>query len=400
MSSLFNVVYISEYSKKGNLSSESHSSVKSTKFFPIYFFNNKEMIFKPMSKTKPLTTPFFSYSEVYWSYVINKYFDSKAPRYYLSVGKEEDLEEKYYNKGVLVKKINNDNQRLFNLYDYFIEHPQDDIDISNYCNYCMKTYDYSQILSSKFISDNSDIGRDISYQILLSILRMDQNFHYENVNFLEEDGKIEVAPPIDFEFSNFFLYPDDISRYEYEKQKYTNDIAIPEQEEPDKDLFKKLCEQIGMDFITYNKKNISCIVKKYPDVVMKFIGNLDKFINELKDIKLEDEFNYIGKMNSDYWTVYYSLYKENDSDKYNQLKNSMKLHDIDKEETFNKITSDIYEFAVKFRSTLRTYLFAHQKGIQNLEELTLKDLLNVISKEDSEEIKKLDLDNLSLILKK
>ena len=72
MDSLFNVIKLNYKDKNGVLVTEAHSQVKSKKSFPIYTINNKKMIFKPLSKTKPLTTPLFAYSEVYWSYIINK----------------------------------------------------------------------------------------------------------------------------------------------------------------------------------------------------------------------------------------------------------------------------------------------------------------------------------------
>lgn len=383
MSSLFNVTYLFGYTKKGNLSSESHSSVKSTKFFPIYSINGKDMIFKPMSKTKPLTTPLFSYSEVYWSYVINKYFDSLAPRYYLSVGKKDDLEEKYYEKGVLVEKINNSSQKLINLYDYLKGNPQDDIDIENYINYCMKVYDYTHILNSKFVLENIELGEEIAYQVLLSILRMDQNFHYENINFLEEEGSIKVSPPIDFEFSNFFLYPDDYSRNSFERDSYFKSISIPLEKTEDSDLFKELCRQIGLDDVSANRKNIICIVKKYPSVVSKFISNLDKFINDIRSIKLDDPDNYIDKFNSDYWNVYHYLYKENNSEKAHQLEQSIELKEVDKEVLFARITSEIYEYSIKLRLILKIYLFAYTNNIVNLEEITLNDLYYLFENKES-----------------
>ena len=80
MEELFKVIDLSDKEKIGVMVAEAHSKVKSTKEFPLYMIDGKKMIYKPLSKTKPLTTPFFAYSEVYWSYIINKYFDDKAPR--------------------------------------------------------------------------------------------------------------------------------------------------------------------------------------------------------------------------------------------------------------------------------------------------------------------------------
>ncbi|MBQ8681506.1 MAG: hypothetical protein IJ509_01160, partial [Bacilli bacterium] len=57
---LFKVIDLENKEKIGNLKTEAHSQVKSTKHFPIYMIDGKKMIFKPLSKTKPLTTPFFA----------------------------------------------------------------------------------------------------------------------------------------------------------------------------------------------------------------------------------------------------------------------------------------------------------------------------------------------------
>ena len=52
-------------------------------------------------------------------------------------------------------------------------------------------------------------------QVLISVLRGDQNYHYENVTFLcdKDGGIISLAPMIDHEFSTYFMFPDDISRH-------------------------------------------------------------------------------------------------------------------------------------------------------------------------------------------
>ena len=133
MDELFKVTKLNYEDRIGNLKSEAHSKVKSTKYFPIYEIDNRKMIFKPLSKTKPLLTPFFAYSEVYWSYIIKNYFDEKTPRYSLAISKgiEEDT-PKYYEKGVLVDSITPNDEKMINIYDYFLEHKEDYVNIENY----------------------------------------------------------------------------------------------------------------------------------------------------------------------------------------------------------------------------------------------------------------------------
>ena len=384
---LFDQIDLSTYEKIGNLTSESHSSVKSTKHFPLYFIDGKTMIFKPMSKTKPLTTPFFSYSEVFWSYVINKYFSSSAPRYYLALGKEGDLEEKYYEKGVLVEKLNSNCEELINLYDFLERYKQDDIDIHDYVNYCIKTYDYTSILNSNFIKKNPDIGKDIAFQVLLSILRMDQNFHYENINFILKDDSISVAPPIDFEFSNFFLYPDDRKKYESERDSYFLNMNIPEENDLDRKIYKMLCKEAGLE-TDINRKNIIFIVEHYKELVEDFIKCLDLFIDELKDIKIEDNYDYIGDLNSDSWKAHKKLIEK------------IELVSVDKNKIFEEIISEIYEYSLKYRLILKTYLLAHQIGYTNLEDMTLNDLMERFNIEETGKIDDINLDNMRLLLSK
>ena len=135
MNDLFKVINLDNKTKIGNLTVEAHSSVKSTKYFPIYEIKNKQYIFKPLSKTKPLTTPLFSYSEVYWSYIIKKYFNPNTPRYYLAISKDIVKEQpKYYDKGVVVESLTPHDEKLINLYDYFIKNPEPSINIKDYIN--------------------------------------------------------------------------------------------------------------------------------------------------------------------------------------------------------------------------------------------------------------------------
>ena len=135
MQELFKPIYLDIKDKSGNLEIEAKSKVKSTKYFPKFTINKEEYIFKPLSKTKPLTTPLFAYSEVYWSYLTNKYFDSKAPLYKLAYCKGlSEEQEKYYDYGTIVKSTITKNQKLINLYEYLLIYPDKNINISIYIN--------------------------------------------------------------------------------------------------------------------------------------------------------------------------------------------------------------------------------------------------------------------------
>ena len=65
----------------GNLKAEAVGVVSGEKHFPIFPGN---MIFKPLTKSKPFSTPLYAYAEVFWSTVINEYF-MPAPQYELAV---------------------------------------------------------------------------------------------------------------------------------------------------------------------------------------------------------------------------------------------------------------------------------------------------------------------------
>ena len=153
----FDVHDIEITDKIGNLKTESSGVIYSTKFFPVFSIEGEEYIFKPLSKTKPLLTPLFSYSEVYWSYLFHKYIDSDTPNYYLAKCKGIDKENKKYDeRGCLVKNILQEGERLINLLELYQKYPDSLVDISQYINYCEKQYDYSDILKSTFFTERRD----------------------------------------------------------------------------------------------------------------------------------------------------------------------------------------------------------------------------------------------------
>jgi hypothetical protein len=151
--------------RTGNLTAEAVGVVKGEKHFPIFEGN---MIFKPLTKSKPLSTPLFAYAEVFWSGVIDKYF-MPVPRYQLAWCRGyEAVEEKYY--------------------------------------------DYTDIFEAAFFKENHDIAVQLAMYVLVAILKGDQNFHYENVSFLcdSSDYIKGLAPIIDHELSAYFMFPDDL----------------------------------------------------------------------------------------------------------------------------------------------------------------------------------------------
>lgn len=293
-------IYEYQYDKRnGNLDSEAKSVVKSKKHFPYFYIDGKKIIYKPLSKTKPLSTPYFAYSEVVWSTIIHNYFDDKAPIYHLArcLGYEEEV-PKYHRYGTVVESIVNEDEHLINLYEYFQKYPDKSVNITNYKNYCLEYYDYSFFFESQLFKDYPNIGREIAKQILYSILRADENYHYENVSLIQKNNEIiSVASPIDHEFSIMFMYLDNPLKHISLFGEYISSIL----KEHEIDSFKKIL------------RNIDMIVRKYPDVVQDFIKSLDKMIEELniKPILLEDH-GYITPFSSDDFEEGILRYKEND----------------------------------------------------------------------------------------
>lgn len=286
---LFNVEEVNYSNRYRNLNIEASGVVKSTKFFPVFLDKTgKEEIFKPLSKTKPLSTPLFAYSEVFWSNIIKKYFDSNAPLYRLAFCRGiTDEQEKYQERGTLVPNVLKPGQKLVNLLEYFRENPDRSVDIDNYTNYCMRLYDYTPIFKSELFSKNDVFSRQLAMQVLLSILSRNQNFHYENVSFICEEGKlITLAPPIDHEFSSMFLYPDDEETHYRTQQKY--DIEL-----------------LGiLPYMKILKENIDFIAKRHPDVAKRFLEGLNKMRRDLQlsPTILQDD-GYIGIFSTDDYQI-------------------------------------------------------------------------------------------------
>lgn len=287
-----NIFQLEYQNRIGNLDIQAKGIVKSNKYFPKYIIDNQEYIFKPLSKTKPLTTPLFSYAEVFWSDIINKYF-MPVPLYSLAYCRGYEKEEqKYYDKGCIVPNILSDNQKLINLLEHFNEQKESNVDISNYENFCMKIYDYTDILNSNFIKNNPNLGKQLAYHILVSIVKADENYHYENVSFIKNENKyVSVAPMIDHEFSLYFLFPDII------------EVQI--------NYFFEFLEDIKSGV---NNKNIEYIKVNYPSVLKEFKEKLQKFSFAIKSLYIPYT-NFLEPCSSDNWLVGHALYKEKNENK-------------------------------------------------------------------------------------
>lgn len=386
MKNLYQVIDLQNEKEIGKLNQEAHGVVKSTKYFPIYEIEGKEKIFKPLSKTKPLTTPLFAFSEVFWSYIIKKYFEPLTPRYYLAK-RNVEVEPKYYKKGVLVESINKE-KTMFNIYDYFLEHEPDRIE-KDYVNYCLKNYDYTNILQSNLIKNNPKLGENLSYQILLSILRQDQNFHYENINLFQKENEIILAPPIDFEFSSFFLYPELELERKNLIEDYKQNLGIQEEDETTQ-VIAILYQELGWERHSEIKRNLFEITRRYPHIVLKFIKRLEHLIENLPNITIEDPNDFITPLSSEAWQIGHYKYKEPKKELEEKYLQEITLVSINKEETLNQIVKNILEYCIWLNKILKIYLISYTQGM-NLEELTAKKVENEFEKINIEkEINKLE----------
>lgn len=312
------------YNRTGNLKSEASGVVSSTKYFPTY----GDKIFKPLSKTKPLSTPLFAYAEVYWSNIINRFIDDKTPIYSLTRCFNIDKEQaKYYDKGTLVDNVLGEGEYLVNILELFRMYPDENVDIDNYINYCEMIYDFEIILKSNFFMEHKDLARKLAEQVLTSILRRDDNYHYENVSLIFKDGKVkDVAPMIDMEFSQFFMYPDELDTHEAKFSSYDDgmcpifnyDDNLSYEENVVKFLDVVENGSIHDNFSRSRSyllmRNIRCITLMFPDLVEEFISKLNKIKEYVisHDITFNQEF--LSIFSSSDWEATRMIYKENKSE--------------------------------------------------------------------------------------
>lgn len=384
---IYDVKQLDYYSKDDLMEYQSLGVVRSKKLFPIY--GNK--IFKPLSKTKPLTTPLFAYSEVFWSYYINKYFEEKAPRYYLAKcdGIENEI-SKYYSIGTLVQKVTKEDEELANLLEYFRENPDNNVNIDNYVNYCEKIYDYSDILKSKIFEERTDLRHSLEKQILLSILKRDENFHYENVSFIVKDNEIlNLCPSLDSEFSLMFMYPDQQRKKVIQKCRYERSLNIPFDKKGQEFIIGEWLEDVSWK-VSLN--NIIAIVKQDTEVIREFSNKLDLFIEDIEETDIlfyNDDF--FEGLNSDAWKIGHARYKDQNEEKAKELEKSIIYKSLDEKEFNINLKDDCLDSAKSLKFILQVLLVLQEYNA--LDEVTIQNYLRIIDKEmTKEEFYSLSLD--------
>lgn len=382
---IFKIEELNIKDKKGNLKKEASSKVSSTKFFPIFSIAGKEKIFKPLSKTKPLSTPLFSYSEVYWSYLINKYIDKSTPVYSLAYCKGLSKEQpKYYEKGCLVENILNEGEELINIYELFEKFPDPLVDISDYTNYCEVQYDYVPILNSTFFTENKALRSELAKQILCSILRRDANYHYENISLItKNDTIIRVAPIIDVEFSEMFMYPDfknnhqlRFSYYDEGMQplfSYNDSLSY---EENNLNFLNRLSEgsiydQTDPYHFSNLVKNLKAIVELEPLVVKDFLSKIKAMQEEVRNLTITFDSEFLSDFSTKDWEATRLIYKEgkslNDPEYLRKKKEAEKSRITLNQEEFNKkLQKEVLLSIQKLEHVLRLLLNIKEGNIPNL----------------------------------
>lgn len=385
--------------KKRNLDARSSGVVSSTKYFPVFEVYGKEKIFKPLSKTKPLSTPLFSYSEVYWSYLINKYIDKRTPVYKLAYCKGLSQEDpKYYEKGCIVDNILNKGESLINILELYKKYPDTLVDIDSYTNYCEVQYDYEPILKSAFFTEKQDLAKKLCEQILCSVLRRDDNYHYENISLIEKAGQIQsVAPIIDLEFSEMFMYPDNnelhkrrFSLYDEGMSplfKYDDSISYEE----NYCLFKKKIEEGSIydecDRYHFGNllRNLKTIVELHPDTVKEFLEKIKLMRKEVEELNINFDNDFLGRFSSDDYKPSSMLIKEGKTEDDSEYLEAEKEVDekritLSQEEFNNNLKREVLWSIDKLSYILKSLLSFYERKIVDIKSYNNKTLYESVDR--------------------
>ena len=300
----------------GNLTAEAVGVVKGEKHFPMF---EGRMVFKPLTKSKPLSTPLFAYAEVFWSWLIDAYF-IPTPQYRLAFchGYEEET-GKYYDYGTVVPIIYHEGEHLMNLLEFFRKYPDDKVDIDQYVNYCLMFYDYTEILEAEYFQQHRKMAQELSRQILISILKGDQNYHYENVAFVcnEAGETLRLAPMIDHEFSTYFMFPDSFPEKMFwlgqlQRSIEGRPLQPDEFTQMENNAERKLMEKSA----TCLHKNLCYIREHYPEVTIWFLKKMEILERDLKEepesFYVEKSPGYPDHANSDAYLIGKARYKDHD----------------------------------------------------------------------------------------
>ena len=167
-----------------------------------------------------------------------------------------------------------------------------------------------------------ELAEELAIQILISVLKGDQNYHYENIAFIcNEAGEIlRLAPMIDHEFSTYFMFPDSMSRHLYWFEQLQRSIAGNEVQ-PDEyaDFTNEEERRLMEKSATCLHGNLVYIKEHYPKVTKLFLEKLDKLEADLRENKemfyIQKSQNYPNHANSNAYLAGKARYKEHDEEK-------------------------------------------------------------------------------------
>lgn len=377
---IFDVLHYNYADRIGNLQAEAVGVVKGEKHFPIYEGN---VIFKPLSKSKPFSTPLFAYAEVFWSGIIEKYFMA-APRYQLAFCHGYEAEAaKYYDYGTAVPMIYQEGEQLLNLLEFFRKYPDEKVDIDQYENYCMMFYDYTEILEAAYFQKHKEMAGQLVMQILVSVLKGDQNYHYENIAFVcDKNGEIlRLAPMIDHEFSTYFMFPDNSVQHMYWYSELIRSIGGQEVQDYEYDYLKNPKERQMMEkSAVCLHKNLTYMKAHFPEVTREFLEKLDHLERDMEEnpsaFYLQENQEYPAIANSYAYMAGKARYKDHDEEQAKLLeeKYAGKEKQIDFEELNVQLIKEIRGIIRLLKLTLSEDDQKIQQKFSGEQELLLEKL--------------------------
>lgn len=381
---IFDVLHYNYVDRIGNLQAEAVGVVKGEKHFPVYEGN---VIFKPLSKSKPFSTPFFAYAEVFWSRIIDEYFMT-APRYQLAFchGYEAEV-PKYYDYGTVVPMIYNEGEQLLNLLEFFRKYPDEKVDIDQYENYCMMFYDYTDILEAAYFQTHKDMAEQLVMQILVSVLKGDQNYHYENIAFVcNKEGEIlRLASMIDHEFSTYFMFPDNSVQHMYWYSELIRSIEGHEVQDYEYDYLKNPKERQMMEkSAVCLHKNLEYIKEHYPEITRRFVEKLNCLEHDLEEspsaFYLRENKEYPGTANSYAYMAGKVRYKDHNEEQAKILEE--KYGSKEKKIDFDILSAQIVQ---EIKGIIRLLKTALEKENGSLDKVMAQNDVNEAGDEWTEE---------------
>ena len=206
-----------------------------------------------------------------------------------------------------------------------------------------------ELLARIAVSMGGRVAEELVLQILVSILKGDQNYHYENIAFVcrEDDKILRLAPMIDHEFSTYFMFPDSMPRQMYWFEQLARSIQGDEVQLGEFDYLTNETERHLMEkSATCLHKNLIYIREHYPEVCQVFLEKLSRLEKNLKEKKelfeLEKGPGYPETANSDAYLIGKARYKDHDEKKAREYE--VKYSGKEKQINFEVVNSvSVYE---------------------------------------------------------